>query len=420
MERQKAVRAGPPSQRRRARQLTKGASLSGTPVSVRRDGPWSPEVAVLLACARPRLGPDAAARLETAVGRVVDWARLLELARAHGLSPLLHHHAAAGALPMPSPSLSVLRAQAAANVRRALRFAAALVEVIDVCGSADISLAPLKGPILAQQLYGSVALRQTKDLDLLVRHADVPRLVRLLEARGYRLTNRETPELDAFAVRDLHHVSVTHPRRRVHIEIHYWLLRPRGRRSHGFDDIAARLRPIPFFGRQVQVLDDEALLVYLCEHGAEHTWSRLEWLVGVNDLRRRTDAAHAAASSFAHELGATTRVRAAMDLAATLLEAGGEPGGSSAGPSFAANRFVIRRLQREPGRVAGTSAERFFYGWRTDASLTAVLRRCRTMLLAPSIGDRRAMPLPRWLRPLLWVFRPFRLSARQLGQRRTR
>lgn len=372
-----------------------------------------------MACARPRLEPDAAARLEAAVGRAVDWARLLELAHAHGLSPLLHHHAAAGALPIPSTSLSVLKAQVDANARRALRFTAALIEVADVCGAADISLAPLKGPILAQQLYGSVALRQTNDLDLLVRHADVPRLVRLLQARGYHLTNRDTPELDAFTVQDLHHVSVTHPRHRVPIEIHYWLLRPRGRRSHGFDDIAARLRPIPFFGRQVQVLDDEALLVYLCEHGAEHTWSRLEWLAGVNELRRRTDATHAAACSFAHELGTTTRVRAAMDLAATLLDAGGEqPGDSPARRSFAANRFVIRRLQREPGRAVGTSVERFSYGLLTDASVTAVLRRGWTMLLAPSVGDRRAMQLPGWLLPLHWVLRPFRLIARQLGRRR--
>jgi hypothetical protein len=227
------------------------------------------------------------------------------------------------------------------------------------------------------------------------------------------------PELDAFTVQDLHHVSVTHPRHRVHIEIHYWLLRPRGRRSHGFDDIASRLQPIPFFGRQVLVLDDEALLVYLCEHGAEHTWSRLEWLASVNQLCHRTDAARAAASAFAHELGSTKRVRAAMDLAAALLDSGSErPGDSAARPSFAANRFVIRRLQREPGRAVGTSAERFYYGLLTDASPAAVLRRCWTRLLAPSIGDQQAMPLPRWLRPLHWVLRPFRLIARQLGQRR--
>jgi hypothetical protein len=378
----------------------------------------SPEVAVLLACARPRLEPEDAARLDAAAAGAVDWARLLELAHAHRLSPLLRHHVAAGALPMPSTSRSVLKAQVDANGRRALQLTAALIEVVDACGAAAIPLAPLKGPILAQQLYGSVALRHTNDLDLLVRHADVPRLVRLLQARGYHLNNRDTPELDAFTVQDLHHVSVTHPQG-VQIEIHYWLFRPRGRRSHGFDDIAVRLQPVPFFGRQVLVLEDEALLVYLCEHGAEHTWSRLEWLAGMNVLRRRTDAAHAAASAFAHELGSAKRVRAAMDLAAALLDAGAEQPGRPARPSFAANRSVIRRWQREPGRAIGTSAERFVYGLLTDTSPAAILRRCWTMLLAPSIGDRHALPLPRWLLPLLWVLRPFRLIARQLGQRRT-
>jgi hypothetical protein len=376
-------------------------------------------MAALLACARPQLRPEDGARLEAAVRRTVDWARLLELAHAHGLSPLLHHHVATGSLPMPSTPRADLKAQVNVNTHRVLRIAAALIDVVDLCGAEGISLAPLKGPVLAQQLYGSMALRRTNDLDLLVRHGDVPRLVRLLQARGYQLNNRDTPELDAFTVQDLHHVSVTHPRRRVHIEIHYWLLRPRGRRSHGFDDIAARLRPIPFLGRQVQALDDEALLVYLCEHGAEHTWSRLEWLAGVHDLRRRTDAARAAASSFAQELGSTRRVRAAMDLGTTLLDGGGEhPGGSPPRRSFAANRFVIRRLQREPGRAIGTSAERFFYGSLTDASAAAFLRRCQTMLLAPSIGDRSAMPLPGWLRPLHWGLRPFRLIVRQLGRRR--
>jgi len=369
---------------------------------------------VLLACARPSLDANAATRIATATGAAIDWPRLLELAKAHGLSPLLYHHAKTGGVSVPSGHLSVLKAQVDANARRALRFTAALHEVIDVCAAAGIPLTPLKGPVLAQQLYGSASLRQTRDLDLLVRQADVSRLVRLLQERGYQLNDRDSPELDAFTVQDLHHVSVVNPQQGVRIEIHYWLLRPRGRRPHGFDDIAAQLRPIQFSGREVRVLDGEALLVYLCEHGAEHTWSRLEWLAGVHQLRRRADTVHAADSAFARELGTAKRVRAAMDLADTLLDGAGE---RPAPRSFAANRFVIRRLRRDGGRAVGTSAERFYYGLLTDASPAAVLRRCGTMLLAPSIGDRSALPLPRWLLPLHWVLRPFRLVARQLGRR---
>lgn len=372
-------------------------------------------MAALLACARLRLQPEDSARLRAALGRDIDWSRLLTLAHAHGLMPLLHHHVAAGDVPLPAASLPALRAQAKANAHRALRLSGALLETLDVCTAEGIPVVPLKGPVLAQQLYGTVALRQSRDLDLLIRDADVPRLVRLLQQRGYRLEHRDGPELDALTRRDLHHVSVTHPERRVRIEIHYWLLRPRGRRAHGIADITARLRPMAFFGRQIRILDGADLLVYLCEHGAEHAWCRLEWLAGVGELRRRVDAPSAAASPFARELGTTRRIDAAMDLADRLLDADAEsPGESSGRRAFAANRFVMRRLHREPARVVESSAERFFYALFTDASAAAVTRRVRTMLLAPGVGESTAFPLPRALTPLHWVLRPFRLVARQL------
>jgi hypothetical protein len=382
-------------------------------VSADRDGSWSPEVAVLLACARLRLQPEDAARLDAALGRAIDWGRLLKLARAHGLLPLLHHHAVTRGLPLPDTWLAVLKSQGDANSRRALRLSAELIAIVDACADAGLPVASLKGPVLAQQIYGALSLRQTRDLDLLVRHADVQRFVGLLHARGYRTGPHDGPELDSFTTQDLHHVSLWHPSRRVAIEVHYWLLRPRGRRVHGFDDVAPRLRPISFLGRQLQVLDGEDLLAYLCEHGAEHAWCRLEWLVAVAELGRRVDPTRTVESAFARSLGATKRIDAAMDLASRLLAA--EP--PAVRRSFTATGLVTRRLRREPARVIESSAERFVYGLFTDASAAAVARRCWTMLLAPSIGDQRALPLPRWLRPLHWALRPFRLITRQIRRR---
>lgn len=372
-----------------------------------------------MACARLQLQPDDSARLAAAFRRGIAWDRLLTLAHAHGLVPLLCHHAAAGALPASSEGLAALKGQGEHNTRRALRLSAALIEVIDVCAAEGIPVVPLKGPVIAQQIYGAMSMRQTRDLDFLVRDADVARLIRVLEARGYRCQRTNSGELDALTRRDLHHVSLAHSTRRVRIEIHYWLLRPRGRRHHHFDDIAPRLRPMPFLGRQIDVFENEDLLIYLCEHGAEHAWCRLEWLASVGELCRRVDIARAVESPFAYELGTTKRLRAAMDLAGALLDSEAEPAfASSVRRPFVGNRLVIRRLQREPARVVESSAERFIYALLTDGSSAAVLRRCRTMLLAPGVGDATAIPLPRWLTPLHWLLRPFRLIARQLRPRR--
>jgi hypothetical protein len=382
-------------------------------VSAGLDGSWPPEVAALLACARLQLRPEDAARLEAAVARGIQWDRVVELAHLHGLAPLLHRHAVSGALPIPPAHLPILQSLVDANARRALRISGELIAIVDACADAGLPIASLKGPVLAEQLYGNLSLRQSRDLDLLVRHADLQRLVGLLHARGYVSSSGDAAEPDNVTTQDLHHVSLRHPQRRVRIEVHYWLLRPRGRRVHGFDDIASRLQPVMFLGRQVQALAGEDLLTYLCEHGAEHAWCRLEWLVGIAELGRHVDAERAAESAFAQDLGSTKRIRAASDLASLLLDS------SAHHPNrrFAATRIVTNRLRSEPARVIETSAERFFYGLLTDPSATAVARRHWTMVLAPSIGDRRAMPLPRWLMPLHWALRPFRLIARQIRRK---
>jgi hypothetical protein len=359
------------------------------------------------------------AQMNTALRDGVDWSRLSALAQVHGLIPLLHRHVVAGSVPIPADAARALKTQGEAYARRALRLAGALIEIVDQCSAAGIPVVPLKGPVLAQQIYGALSLRQSRDLDVLVREVDVPRLVRLFQQRGYRLEGRDTPELDALTLRDLHHVTVLHPAHRVRVEIHYWLLRPRGRRRHGVDALSARLQPMMFVGRQVHVLDGEDLLVYLCEHGAEHAWCRLEWLASVAELGRRVDVAHAAASAFARELGTAKRIHAAASLAGSLFNSGeGESSSSRGLRSFAGNRRIIRRLEREPERIIESSAERFFYGLSTDVSIVAVVRRCATMLVAPGIGDARAVPLPRWLAPLHYVLRPFRLIARRLRPHR--
>ncbi len=49
----------------------------------------------------------------------------------------------------------------------------------------DVRAVPYKGPALALQLYGNVALRQFSDLDILVHPRDVLRARDLLLAEGY-------------------------------------------------------------------------------------------------------------------------------------------------------------------------------------------------------------------------------------------
>jgi hypothetical protein len=63
----------------------------------------------------------------------------------------------------------------------------ALQQVQEVARGANVVVAPVKGVVLARWLYGAVAERPYRDLDLLVGREGLPRLIDAVRARGWRL-----------------------------------------------------------------------------------------------------------------------------------------------------------------------------------------------------------------------------------------
>ncbi len=159
----------------------------------RRSGVAEPEsprtvrARLLAACARTRMDSAAARNIGLLADRRIDWQAFLREARSHGVLPLVARNLAAHADDRLPASISEeisawSRGQAARNT---LMFAT-LADALSRLESAGLKGIPVKGPTLAIRAYDSVCLRQFSDLDILVRKADVPELVRVLEAAGYR------------------------------------------------------------------------------------------------------------------------------------------------------------------------------------------------------------------------------------------
>jgi hypothetical protein len=350
----------------------------------------------------------------------VEWNHIIALASAHGLLPLLFDHAAAGHVPVPAEPFELLRARANANARRSLALAVELAEVLRTCARSGIAVLPLKGPVLAQQIYGSVGLRQIRDLDLLFRESDVAAAVRLLEARGYRMA----PPPAEWARRGTHHLSGLHPERQIRIEVHHRLLMPRGARQWTLEAFEGRLDTTDFMGIAVATMRPVELFLYLCEHGANHSWSRLEWLVTLTEVARRHIDDWDEVWTAAAEWAALRRVRAALELADELLGqtagSGSEAGvGSAPADAWirAANSAVVRRLARDPLRVVATPLESLAYQARTDATPGSRVRRAWRTLMVPTAEDAVMFNLPQRLWRLYYILRPFRLLRRSSRSR---
>lgn len=246
-----------------------------------------PEAALLVDCARVRVDEAGAERIRRHVHAGVEWTRVLDLARTHGMRPLLYHHLnAACADAVPPAILEQLRAFARLNAARNLARTRELVSLLSMLGSAGIRAVPYKGPALAETVYGSLALREFADLDILVRPEEAAAARTLMLARMYRPQYDLEAGHDAAFRREYCEYTFTHPSNGTIVEIQ-WDIAPRFF-SLALDrgGLERRLGTATILGIETAALSPEDLLFILCVHGGKHAWSRLEWMCGVAEVVR--------------------------------------------------------------------------------------------------------------------------------------
>jgi hypothetical protein len=379
------------------------------------------EAELLLAAACLHPGPADVIRAHAAMSpaSAIDWQSFVPLAHRHGVLPLLYHHISTGAFDarlIPDAALTRLRHEAERTARRSLMLAGELVSLLRELEDNGIRVVPLKGPVLAQQLYASVALRHVKDLDLLVAEHDIERATALIVRRGYRTDpSWGSDALDAMHHDVSHDVQLHSTTKHCRVELHYYMQQPIGRQRHTLAVVEGELERVSFFGRSVLVLEPEALLVYLCIHGALHAWERIEWIGGVAELLRGGRIADwERVNESARRRSADRALRSGLHLAHELFDAP-MPGAELRGDRSAriAARSVAMRLTRDPMSIPGPTT-RLVHHVRTDMGIRTRAARVWSTLFAPTMNERKEIPLPRALSALHYVLRPARLVVRRL------
>jgi hypothetical protein len=247
------------------------------------------EFRVILSACRVFLGTEEPMRLEALLQQGPEWERLLTLASRHGVMPLLYRSISQNCpRAVPAEWLARLRMQYMMNAARNMKMTAELLRILDALKEAGIKGMPLKGPVLAQQLYRDVALRQFSDLDILVARGDANKALTMLDEKGYRIhedPRREKSEKKRAALfEEMYHYELTNENFGTHIELH-WKLSPSFRHLNANEVVIwKRAKIIGFSGKEVLRLSDEDYLMFLCQHGARHLWKRLSWLCDVSTL----------------------------------------------------------------------------------------------------------------------------------------
>jgi len=244
----------------------------------------SPELELLLTCARRDLSAESVQRARELRDQPLDWDRLIEQAQLHGLLPLLHWHGTRSiALDCPQEIGQRLEDRFRANVARSLLMAQELFKIVELLGSCGIPVVPFKGPVLAESLYGDAALRECVDLDILLRARDVPEAIRVLVSAGYDAPKKlDANQQNAFVATQYEYPLLTPVGTLVELQ---WRIVPRYFSLALPEELYwSRLESLTICGRETKSLSCEDLLLLLSFHGSKHGWERLIWLADVGEL----------------------------------------------------------------------------------------------------------------------------------------
>jgi hypothetical protein len=217
----------------------------------------SNEACLLIACARGEA---------IDLSRPINWDTFLDLAAANRLLPLTYQHAEH----FPAEVRTQLAEAHQYHAWRGLRLAGQLITLLDLLS--PLPVMPLKGPILAQQAYGSFALRPSVDLDILIHERDLTQATAQLEAAGYRRIPDQSGRYD---------LKYLLPDHDIRVELHWALTHDD---LHGLLDASflwQHQRTVMFQQHEVRVPSPEATLLYLCAHGYKDRWRRFFWVVDV-------------------------------------------------------------------------------------------------------------------------------------------
>jgi hypothetical protein len=235
-----------------------------------------------------------AERVREITAQPLDWDYILDEAATHSLGPLLDRHLRAmvsndGSIAIPSSVLERLKAASRANTVRCLFLTAELQKILDVFRSKGIVAIPYKGPVLAEQAYGDLTLRDFDDLDIILPQRELAKANDAIQGLGYKarfpwILSGAPPSLAPGEY------NYRNDERRAMVELHTELTLRHFPIAPNLDELAKHLADVPVGGREVQTFTPEDLLPALCIHGSKDFWARLSWIADISELIQRYPA----------------------------------------------------------------------------------------------------------------------------------
>lgn len=372
------------------------------------------EVELLLCCARVHIDTATVERIKTLLQQDVNWEWLIQLAHQHRVAALLYCNLnVTYSEAVPKAVLNMLRLEFQTIAQRNLFMMQELLRLLKLFDAHNIPAIPFKGPVLATDIYGNLALRQFGDLDILLHKRDILKAKNLMLSHNYNAWHKLSSAEETVHLHVQFEYNFMRNDNQVFVELH-WGFTPK---YLAFDldpeSVWEDIQQISIGGTKVSNLSPENLLLILCVHGNKDLWTRLSWVCDIAEVIRVHQTINwQQVIEQAKKLGGERMLLLGLYLASKLLET-------------SLPEEVRQRIEADPvvDSLAAQVCQQLFcksdssFGnseiWRfylqSRENLHDKIRHLLFRAFLPTIADPRFLPLPESLFFLYYLLRPFRL-----------
>ena len=379
----------------------------------------STEWSILLTACAPFPTEQKTQRLRKLSCASVDWKSLFDLSEKHGTQPLLHRALSLiGAV--PHGPMEILNRRVQANLLKCMLVSRELIRIVDHFTALGLPVMPYKGPALAELLYGDVALRQSGDIDLLIRPQDFSRACAAVRELDYTPHLALSPQQLRAYLKSGYECAFDSSAGRNLLELQ-WAIQPRFYAvDFDIDELFSRAITVNVAGHPMKTPSLEDLFLVLSVHAAKHVWGKLIWLSDLAQLMTNPALKWDWVGEQSRQLGIVRILSVTLNLSHDLLGAQVPDAARKHMPEDPESSPVSKLFQSMLDSQSEPDVESMSY-FRLMLRLRERpedrMRFVQRLALTPGPSEWNAVHLPGILFPFYRVVRLARLAARTVRPR---
>ncbi len=227
--------------------------------------------------------PDSPARFLALCERIPRWDWLFTEAERHGVAGLLHRALRQTGYVLPQQDRRAIERRAAAGRLQQQNQLLGMRRVLEGLEKAGVEVVALKGPVLAERLYGDPLLRYSSDLDLLIPPSQLEAVSAILKDLGFFSPEGPTRRYERAHTHNLSFFHAEFPL----VEVHFHLLVAFGVTISATDFLRRSLPCQALGGVPCRILGPEDEAFYLILHAVHHEFARFSWSYDIWTLLQR-------------------------------------------------------------------------------------------------------------------------------------